>query len=174
MGFFIWLEHTNFAQWVHGSESVFAFPTFLTAHVTGMGVLVGLATVINLRLLGSIPRVPLTPLEKFFPIMWWAFYANVVTGAVLFASDATAKLQTLDFYIKLVLVALGMLSLIAIRNEVFRNAAVDKMPVSAKGKTLAVLSLILWAAAITAARLIAYLAPRHSAAFLIQRFGSHL
>ncbi|HYR45299.1 MAG TPA: hypothetical protein VER98_19860 [Terriglobia bacterium] len=174
MGFFIWLEQTGFAQWVHESESVFAFPTFLTAHVTGMGVLVGLATVINLRLLGCIPRVPLTPMATFFPVMWYAFYANVVTGAALFASDATAKVQTLDFYIKLVLVALGMLSLVAIRSEVFRSPAVDKVPVSSKGKTLAVISLILWAGAITAARLIAYLAPRHHAAFLFQRLGSLL
>src|SRR5438876_9327828 len=62
MGLFIWLEHTRFAIWLHESESVFAFPMVLLLHTIGMGLLVGLATVVNLRLLGCIPRVRLAPM----------------------------------------------------------------------------------------------------------------
>ena len=173
MEFFVWLEQTRFAQWVHESPSVLAFPTFLTVHVIGMGLLVGIAAVINLRLLGCIPRVPLAPMAKLFPLMWIGFCTNVISGSVLFISDASAKLANPAFYVKLVFVALGMISLLTIRSQVFRNPALDKMPISSKEKTLAVISLTFWIAAITAARLIAYLGPRHAAS-IYERLGSHL
>jgi hypothetical protein len=163
MGVFVWLEQTSFAQWVHGSDSVMAFPMFLTAHVIGMGLLVGLATVVNLRLLGYIRQVPLAPLAKLFPLMWAGFCVNAISGFVLFIADASTKLATPIFYIKLVLVTLGMLSLAAIRSDVFKDSGLDKVPVSGKRKLMAGASLLFWAGALTSARLIAYLQPRHAA-----------
>ena len=172
MGLFIWLEHTRFAIWLHESESVFAFPMVLLLHTIGMGLLVGLATVVNLRLLGCIPRVRLAPMLKLFPLMWLGFWINAVTGVLLLIADATNKLANPVFYIKLVLVALGVLSIIAIRSHVFRDPALDKAPISSNGKALAVASLVLWATAITAGRLMAYLGPRH-AAWMFEILGRH-
>ena len=163
MGLFVWLEQTCFAQWVHGSDSIMAFPMFLTAHVIGMGLLVGLATVINLRLLGYMGQVPLAPLAKLFPLMWVGFCVNAISGFVLFISDASTKLATPIFYLKLVLVILGMLSVAAIESDVFQDSALDEVPVSGKRRLMAATSLLLWAAALSSARLIAYLQPRHAA-----------
>ena len=173
MPFFVWLEHSSFPQWVHGSESVFAFPTFLTIHVIGMGLLVGVATIVNLRLLGFMPGVPLAPLEKLFPLMWIAFGVNAITGAALFAAEATAKVATPVFYIKLVFVALGMISLQAIRRQMFQDPAANTISVSSRAKRLAVTSLVLWTGAIISARLIAYLQPRHEA-WLYRFLGIHV
>src|SRR5438552_19073734 len=97
----------------------------LLLHTIGMGLLVGLATVVNLRLLGCIPRVRLAPMLKLFPLMWIGFWINAVTGILLLIADATNKLANPVFYIKLVFVALGVLSIIAIRSH-FRDPRLDK------------------------------------------------
>ena len=42
------------------SPSVWAFPTILTLHTTGMGILVGASWLLDLRLLGINRNVPLS------------------------------------------------------------------------------------------------------------------
>ena len=173
MQFFVWLENLSFTQWVHGSESVWAFPMFLTIHVVAMGLLVGVAIVIALCLLDYIPEMPLVPMEKLFPLMWVAFGFSAITGVVMFAAEATAKVVTPVFYIKLVFVALGMMSLLAIRRHVFQAPTATPLSVSSKVKRLAVTSLALWTGAIISGRLIAYLQPRHQA-WIYRYFGIHV
>ena len=40
-------------------------------HTVGLGWLVGLNTVVNLRLLGVGKCVPFATFERLFPMMWW-------------------------------------------------------------------------------------------------------
>ena len=56
------LESTDFASWLRESASIWGYPTVLTLHTLGMGVLVGASTVIDVRLLGAAPGIPLEPL----------------------------------------------------------------------------------------------------------------
>jgi alkylation response protein AidB-like acyl-CoA dehydrogenase len=58
----VWLESTALSTWVRESGSLWAYPMVLTAHTVGMSLLVGANAVIDLRLLGVAPRVPLGPL----------------------------------------------------------------------------------------------------------------
>jgi hypothetical protein len=152
MEFLGWLENTGVARLIRESQSVWVYPSVLTLHTIGLGVLVGVNTAVDLRLLGFAPRVPLAPMEKLFPIMWAGFWINALSGAVLFAAQATLKGVQTIFYLKLALVALGVLTLWVQRWVVFR--APDRSAV--RGKALAVLSLVTWAAAIAAGRLMAY------------------
>jgi hypothetical protein len=52
MTYFVWLQHTALSTWVVQSDSVWAYPTILTAHTVGLAILVGAAAMIDLRLLG--------------------------------------------------------------------------------------------------------------------------
>ena len=146
------IESTEFASWLRESGSIWAYPAVLTLHTLGLGVLVGASAVIDLRLLGAAPQIPIEPLRRLFPIMWAGFWINALSGAVLFAAQATLKGVQTIFYLKLALVALGVLTLWVQRWVVFR--APDRSAV--RGKALAVLSLVTWAAAIAAGRLMAY------------------
>src|SRR5437867_9768286 len=100
MGLFIWLEHTRFAIWLHESESVFAFPVVLLLHTIGMGLLVGLVTVVNLRFLGCILRVRLARMLKLFPLLWLGLWINAVTGVLLLIAVWSNQLANLVFSIK--------------------------------------------------------------------------
>jgi len=118
----------------------------------------GLSAMIDLRLLGIASVVPIKPMEKLFPIMWWGFGLNAVTGTILIMQDAVAKLNNWDFYLKLVFIFAGVFLLKRIRSTVFGNPNLDKGPVDG-AKMLALASLICWLGAITCGRLLAYVGP---------------
>ena len=159
MDFLRWLEQTGFSTWVRESSSVLAFPTVLLLHTIGMALVVGVSAGIGLRILGLAPKLPLAPLEKFLPILWIGFWVNAVTGTVLLAADATTKMTNPDFFVKMIFIVLAIINQQMIKNRVFRDAFIDKKPLSSNAKMLAVTSMIFWLGAITAGRLMAYLGP---------------
>ena len=159
MDFLSWLEHLKFSMWVLQSGSIWAYPTILTMHTIGMGIVAGVAAVLNLRLLGVSPATPIRPLEKLYPLMWAGFWINAVTGTTLMIADATTKLTNPDFGVKMVFVFSGVALIVIMRKKVFRDPNLDKGPVPSSVKRLAWLSLACWIGAITAGRLLAYLGP---------------
>jgi hypothetical protein len=86
--------------------------------------------------------------------MAWAFALNATTGIMLFIADATTKSKQPVFYIKLTLIFIALLCTFATRRIVCDDS-LDVVPPS--GPRFAVLSLLLWAGAIAAGRLMAYL-----------------
>jgi hypothetical protein len=124
-----------------------------------MGVVVGINAGIDLRILGFAPALPLAPMERFLPLLWIGFWVNAVTGVILLAADATTKAMNPDFYVKMVFIALALINLRALRNRVFRDPHIDKVPPSMNSKVLAITSLIFWLGAITSGRLLAYVGP---------------
>jgi hypothetical protein len=66
------------------------------------------------------------------------------------------KAQNPIFFIKMALIVVGVVNMWAIRRQVFRRSWIAASG-SLTGKMLAVTSLVVWAAAITAGRLMAYL-----------------
>ena len=159
MDFLASIENSGFSTWVREADTIFAYGTVLALHTFGMAFLVGTSTAIDLRILGFAPRLPLAPMERFFPVLWLAFWVNALTGLVLVACSPIKFLTAdPDFYIKLVAIACAIVTLRLLRREVFhRNpASLDTTPVSTKAKTLAGASLTFWAGAILAGRLTAY------------------
>ena len=115
MEFFQWLEQTSLSVWVREAPTVWAYPSVLLLHTIGMALCVGIAAGIDLRILGFAPGVRLAPLETFFPILWAGFGINAVTGTVLLMQDASTKLMNPDFYVKMVFIALAIVTLRMIR-----------------------------------------------------------
>jgi hypothetical protein len=66
------IQESGFCHWVRESESLFAFAGILLVHTIGMGFVVGVNAMIDLRILGFAPAVRLAALERFFPVLWWA------------------------------------------------------------------------------------------------------
>lgn len=155
MDVFTWLEGSAVSTWVREAPTVWAFATVLTLHTLGMGVLVGASTVLSLRVLGVGRTIPLAPLRTLFRVMWAGFWLNLVTGSLLFAADAEAKSTQGLFLVKLLFVAAGVISTVLIRRHLY-GANADPVVVSGTTKGLAILSLLVWVAAITAGRLLAY------------------
>jgi hypothetical protein len=120
-----------------------------------MMVLVGSALMIDLRLLGFGRSIPISSLERLFRVMWSAFWLNLVTGTMLFIADASKRATQPLFLIKLLLVAAGIATIVLVRRRVF-DGAKEPLVIGAATKRLAVTSLLVWSAAVTAGRLLAY------------------
>jgi hypothetical protein len=152
----IWLEGTALSVWTRESGSIWSYPTILTLHTVGLGVVVGASAVVDFRLLGFAPRIPIPSLTPLFRFIWWAFALNAATGAVLFASEATDKSHQPVFYIKLGLIALALWSTALVQRTVSRADASPSSDIR-RDRRLAAGSLCLWTGAIVAGRLMAYL-----------------
>jgi len=144
--------------WTRESPSIWAYPTVLMLHTVGLGVLVGANAVIDFRLLGFAPRLPIPALAPLYRFMWAGFAINAATGILLFASDATAKAVQPVFYVKLTLIGLALAITAVIRRTVERGPALGETDaISRSGRHLAALSLLLWTGVVIAGRLMAYL-----------------
>jgi hypothetical protein len=91
-------------------------------------------------------------LKRYYPWLWFGFWLNAASGVVLLVGYPTKALTNPVFYGKLACVALGVVVQMLIRRRVLRND--DRVP--PRGRLLAAASLVLWAAAITSGRFLAY------------------
>ena len=144
--FFLWLESTAFSVWMRESPSLFAFPMILAAHTIGLGMLAGVDVAHDLRMLGVAPRVPVAAFDRFLPVMWIGLGVNAISGVALLLGYPTKALTNPVFYLKLAFIAVALVLVNAIRRRRTLGAP----------KALAVASLVCWAGAIVAGRLLAY------------------
>jgi hypothetical protein len=151
-----WMQSTSLSTWIREADSMWAFPGILTFHTLGLGVLVGAAAVVDLRLLGVAGRMPLTAMRPLFRVMWFGFILNAVTGTLLFAADAERRGTSAFFLMKLAFVAVGVVTLALIHRYLYAPTA-DPLTPNAPARRLALVSLVAWTAAITAGRLLAYI-----------------
>jgi len=161
--FFLWLEATPLSTWVRESTSVLAFPAILSVHAIGMGLAVGVNVAMAARLLGFIPAVPPQELRRFGSIMWLGFWMNSASGVLLFLGYPTKALTNPVFYMKMSLIAVGMWLYVLMSREL-SEAGLKATAAAIAGltarTTLALASLMCWAGAVTAGRLLAYTARR--------------
>jgi len=76
-----WLESTALAEWVR--TSLVGYPFVLTVHSVGMAIMVGLVTVINLRLVGRFERIPYASLAGLLTLAWYGLAINAISGAAI-------------------------------------------------------------------------------------------
>jgi hypothetical protein len=140
------IERSGLSTWIRESESAFAYYFVLVIHNIGLALLVGTCGVLGARLLGFVPELPLVPLRRFFTIIWIGFWLNVVSGMFLLLAYPTKALTNPLFYVKLVLVAVGVWTL----RRIERDAEVRR--------TLTWWMLGSWLGVLTAGRALAYTA----------------
>jgi hypothetical protein len=152
---FAWLELTALSVWLRESLSLFALPGILAIHTVGLGFVGGLSGALDLRLLGVGRGIPPTAFERFKPVIWIGLWVNVLSGIALVLAYPTKALTNPVFYLKLGLIAAALVmfrTLLRRANEGRTEGGTTKM--------LAATSLVVWAGAITAGRLLAYTCSR--------------
>ncbi|MBI3047610.1 MAG: hypothetical protein HYY76_04800 [Acidobacteria bacterium] len=156
MGILESLQNSGFATWVRESPSLLAYQLYITLHAIGLGMVVGISAGICFRILGVAAALPLAPMEKYLRFMWIGFWVNAVSGVVLFILEPIKFLTIPIFYIKLGAIALAIVMMLKISNQVFRDPAVQAGRPPTKGKGFAAVTLAAWAVAIFTGRVSAY------------------
>ena len=150
------LEHSDLAVWVRESPSLFSYTLILSLHAIGLAIVVGTSTLIALRLLGVASGIPLEALRRFYPVIWFGFWINALSGVLLFIAEATAMSAMPAFWAKLALVFAGMVLGQQIRTRCLDVPGAAAGVVSAAGRKLAAVSLACWYLALIVGRLTGY------------------
>lgn len=151
--FFNTIEQSAFSTWIRESPSLFAFYFILLFHTVGLSLVVGANAVVDLRILGVAPALPLKPLKQLFAIGWTGLGINILTGILLLIAYPTKALTNPVFYFKLLFITLAVIFMRRM-NLLFKDASLSDSSVIAKGRFVAVLSLTFWVCAISAGRLL--------------------
>ncbi len=118
-----WLEQTSVGTGVR--ESLWLFPAIETLHLLGMTALVGTAAVFDLRLLGwMLRRERVSELAgRLLPWTWAGFALQVVTGILLFSSEAVKVYTNPAFRVKMLLIFLAGVHALIFHWGVYRDVA---------------------------------------------------
>jgi hypothetical protein len=156
MSLLLWLESTGVGTFVREHPSLLAYPTFTALHTVGLSIVVGISAIVAARITGFAETIPLSPLKKLFPIIWFGFGINLVSGSGLAAAAASTTVPNPLFLAKITFVILGVVVVRMIQVKVFRDPAIDEKPLDKKAKLLGAALLGLWLLAMVCGRLIGY------------------
>jgi hypothetical protein len=129
-------------------ESGFAFPLLESLHVIGIALVLGTIAIVDLRLLGyaSHRRSAQRLIHELLPFTWVAFAVCVVTGLLMFSSNATTYAENRYLWLKLGTLGLAGLNMMVFHLGTFRQIEVwdtlPSTPVAARVAGSA--SLVLW------------------------------
>ena len=158
--FFAWLEATDLSSWLRESTSLWAFPFVLILHTVGLAFFVGTNVAWSVRALGVGRGLAFASMERYFLVMWTAFWINASSGVLLLIAYPTKALTNPLFYAKLSLIGVGIVLASALRRYMRAPLARHDDPMPAGLRMLAVASLVCWVAVIFAGRLLAYTCTR--------------
>ncbi len=156
MEFLDWLGHSPLGVWV--SEYQLAYYGLLAGHAIGMSIVVGIVFILGARILGFSKALPFEVFEQLYRLAWAGFGLNLLTGLLLFAANGRHLIENRPFLLKLTFIALGGLTLWALTRSLRAEPTgfATGGPASARSRSIALLMLLLWTAAIISGRVIAY------------------
>jgi hypothetical protein len=156
------------ARYLHGTRLSWAvaggypwiWPLCETLHFIGMGLLVGIVGVLDLRMLGVAKQLAPGPFERLIPWAIGGFVINLTTGFLFFTGDPSQYIHNTVFWLKLLFIILAGINALAfyvtgIVRQVDALGPGDDAPWSAKA--IAATSLVLWIGVIYWGRMLPFL-----------------
>jgi hypothetical protein len=153
-----WVDSTRLSAIVR--QSNWLFSTLDTMHTLGIVLVAGTIMLVDLRLLGlGLRSVPVAQLvARIVPSTLWGFGLMLLSGGLLFSSEAVKMYESPAFRIKMILLALAGLNALIFHRTIYRDVAHwdPAAAVPARARLAGLLSLVFWIAIIAAGRAIAY------------------
>jgi hypothetical protein len=153
-----WLDQTAVGSTIR--QSLWLFPAIETVHLLGMAALVGTITVLDLRLLGwAMPQRRVSEVvARLLPWAWLGFGVQVVTGVLLFSSEAVKIYGNPAFRLKMLLLLLSGIQALIFQTVVSRKLPTwdDRPALPVMAKVMGMISILLWVAIVTAGRFIGF------------------
>lgn len=145
------IDGSAFAEWAQGSAA--AYPVANVVHLLGLVLLLGGIGLVDLRIVGRFPSLPVRALSRALtPLAIAGLALLAASGSVMFAADTEALASSWVFRWKLILITLALGNALA-----FRWLWRDLEQPTAGARMMAGLSLGIWLGVAALGRLIAYL-----------------
>jgi hypothetical protein len=125
-----------------------AFPWIESLHVLALTLVFGTIAIVDIRLLGfaSHRRSARQLMVELLPFTWGAFGVAVVTGSLLFTSNAVAYVNNTQFLLKMLAMLAAGVNMGVFHLTAYRRIGDwdDALPPPAFARAVGVLSLSLW------------------------------
>jgi len=139
---FEWCENVGVGQAIRISD--WLFPVIEGFHLLGLCVIGGAILLVDMRLLGlGLRRHPVAELARDSrPFLLGSLAVMLVTGLLLFSSEAVKCYYSLAFWFKMTSLALAIIFTFTVRQRVTQADATHIGPI--KSRLVALISLALW------------------------------
>ena len=156
-----WLQPLQDTSWASAiSQGASLFPWLESIHVIGLVTVFGTIAVVDLRLLGwlSLHRNARVMIKELTPLTWIGFGIALVTGFLMFASNATKYAANPFFAIKMGLLLLAGINLALFHLRSFRHIADwgDHPNPPYGARAAGAVSLLVWTAIVVMGRWIGF------------------
>jgi hypothetical protein len=136
-------------------------PTVQTIHILSISVVMAAAAVVDLQVLGVLPRrEPLAAVaQRFLPWIWWSVIVLLISGSTLIIAEPNRSLPNPAFVLKMSMLTAVLIFTLAFQQGLRRDARFwEKSPAHRiGGQILALFSLAFWVGIVFAGRWIAYI-----------------
>jgi len=138
-----WVQTLSMTGWMYVSVSV--------VHYLTMFWFIGSVAVVDLRVMGvAAQKRGLTDVaDLLFPWAWIGFSLAIVSGFLMFLTDAGDWAPDPVFHVKLAMIAISVVFVVIVQRGVPKWAQAPQIPTSAK--LIALISLLLWIATMLSA-----------------------
>ena len=140
------LESTALGDFV--ASSTWAFPTIETIHVIALVTVLGSILVMDLRLLGLTAKdYAVTKMSRdTLRLTWGAFILAVISGSLLFISEASRLVYNEYFLYKMGLIVLAGINMAVFHLMTWKNVAEwdTGTPIPTSAKLAGGLSIVFW------------------------------
>jgi hypothetical protein len=147
------------AAWIANfvNTTNWAWPTLETLHFMGLSMIMGVALLVNLRMLGVGKNIPFAALHRLLPWGILGFALNVATGFLFFVTTPDQYTQNLSLHIKMVLMMIAGLNIFYFTtfDETWNLSPGEDAPVRAKVVTT--FTVALWVGVIYFGRMMPFI-----------------
>jgi hypothetical protein len=152
------LQNSFFATAIREGDTL--FPWIESFHVLAVVIVVGTISIIDFRLMGlpahskSVRRL----MKDVLPLTWGAFGVAVITGFLLFSSEAVKYAALWEFQAKMLLLAAAGLNMLFFHAVTFRNVHLwdELVDTPAAAKLAGLSSLCLWIGVVILGRMLGF------------------
>ena len=150
---FDWFEYTTLGIVVR--ESVWMFPVIEAVHLLGLCLLGGTVLTVDLRMLGlGLRRQAISELAGYLrPWLVGAVVLMLVTGVLLFLSEAVKCYYSQSFLVKMITLPVALIYTFTVREH---EARIGRLDASARTRLAAAVSMLLWFTVAAAGRWIGF------------------
>jgi hypothetical protein len=155
----VFIEHLPLPTAIREEDVL--FPWIESIHVLAIVVVVGVVSLVDLRLIG-FPSHHLSTrrlMRELLPITWIAFTLALVTGSLLFSSHAVSYSRKLPFLLKMMLLVAAGINMAYFHLVTHRRIDLwdEQLDTPVGARVAGILSLCIWVAIVVCGRWVGFL-----------------